>query len=79
MSGKVCELHAHDPFLVSPGELTLTEQRLRALHKQNATAALIEEHLLMVRALAAIANGHANPRALAEVVISTIDSAASGT
>jgi hypothetical protein len=75
---KVYELHAHDPFLVSPSELAHAEQKLRALHKQDATAT-IEEHLLMVRALAAIANGHANPRALAEVVISTIDRAASGT
>lgn len=76
---KVYDLLTHDPFSVSPRELAHAEQKLRALHKQDAAAATIEEHLLLVRALAAIANGHPNARALAEAVISTIDSAASGT
>jgi microcompartment protein CcmK/EutM len=64
---------------VSSIELLRTEHELRALHREQDTiGVVVDERLLMLRALAAIANDHHDPRALAEAVIVIIDRAANG-
>jgi hypothetical protein len=80
MGAKIYELHAHnDQYQVSSIELLRTEHELRAMHKEkNTIGVTVEERYLMLRALAAIANGHHDPRALAEAAIVVIDRAANG-
>jgi hypothetical protein len=69
----------NDQFSVSSTELLRTEQELRKLRDEQDTIALVvEERFLMLRALAAIAHGHHDPRALAEAAIIVIDRAANG-
>lgn len=76
MGAKIYELHAHR-YHVSPVGLERTEQELRALHGDRDTIGVtVEERLLMLRALAAIADGHGDARGLAEAAIGIIDRAA---
>ena len=57
-------------------ELAMVERNLRQLHRErDEIGAVVEERLLMLRALAAIAQGHYDPRSLAEAVIVIVDRA----
>lgn len=78
--GMVHELRAHnDQYGVSSVALLRTEHELRELRREQDTiGTVVEERLLMLRALAAIADGHHDPRALAEAAIVVIDRAAHG-
>jgi hypothetical protein len=78
--GKVYELNARrDRYAVSASELSKTEAELRRLRiEQDTIGITVEERLLMLRALAAIADGHGEPKALAEATIGVIDRAAHG-
>lgn len=56
-------------------ELAWVERDLRQLHRAGDERVWAEERVLMMRALAAIAGGHFDPRSLAEAVIVILDRA----
>lgn len=80
MGAKIYELHADkDKYQVSITALLRTERDLQAMHREQDTIGVtVEERLLMLRALAAIADGHRDPKGLAEATIALIDRAAFG-
>jgi hypothetical protein len=80
MSAKIYDLNARrDRYRVSSEELGKAEAELRALHReQNAIEIAMQERFLMLRALAAISDGHAEPLALASATLETIHSASKG-
>ena len=57
-------------------ELAFLERELRQLHRGgDVIGAVIEERSLMLRALAAVSDGHPESRALASAVIAILDRA----
>jgi hypothetical protein len=69
--GKVVEL---DPWRVSVHELRRTEADIARMHREgNSIGVVSETQILLVRALAAICDGHHDPRGLAEAALTIAD------